>query len=149
MSQVCEDYPLWRDDYDNVTPEIDPALLIAVERAIEAEVDILDWASEEHPEHDPENYTCWSYPEYKQYMRETFCYVPDGFWKWFNMDEMILQLWREYKYDLVYYDGDELRIVDDRWRVCDSSWDIRAWFTSDPMKFYVLQYGNPPVHPLV
>ena len=152
------------DSYDNETPEIEPTLMEAIESfiehdldpelsnkittMIEAEVDILDWASETNPEHDPENYTCWSYSEYKEYMRERFCYIPEGFWKWFDTDEMILQFWRECKYDLVYYEGENPILVGDTWRTAGPIWNVSEWFKTSKSKFYILQYGKPPVHPL-
>lgn len=153
MSQTCEDYPLWMDSYDaedwmEKTPEIHPSLLEAVEHAIEAEVDILDWAAETNPEHDPENYTCWSYDEYKNYMRERFSYIPSGFWKWFDIDEMILHFWRENKYDLVYLESENPILIGDTWRTAGPPWDVNKWFKNEPDKFYILQYGKPPIHPL-
>lgn len=151
----------WKDYMPEIDPELleaiedfiqhdlDPELSKKIDAAIEAEVDILDWAAEKNPEHDPENYTCWSYSEYKKYMRETFCYIPDGFWQWFELDDMILHFWREHKYDLVYLEGNEPILIGDTWRVPNSIWDVEKWLKTDKSKFYILQYGKPPIHPLM
>ena len=157
MSQICsplliEEYPMapeyLREIWMEKTPEIHPALLEAVEIAIEAEVDILDWAAEANPEHDPDNYSCWKYEEYKQYMRDTFSYVPNSLWEWFNYDDMLLRFWAEDKYEIVYYDGTQLMLLEDVQPVQDNA---SQWFKDheDKSKFFILQYGRPPVHPLL
>ena len=164
MSQDNETMPEWMsttpvmDDIDYFFEHgLDEALSKKVSAMIEeqadryyeteAEVDILDWVAEKDPEGDPENYTCWKYEEYKQYMRDTFSYVPAALWTWFDFDNMLMSMWVQEKYDIVYYDGTELVLLED----VPLEHSVGSWFKNHPdkSKFFILQYGKPPVHPLL
>lgn len=98
--ETCEDFPMsreWECSYEKYAQDISETT---------AEVDL-------DPECDPDNYTCWTYEEYKQYMRETFCYIPEGFWEWFNFDDMLFKFWKDETYDIVYHDGKDLQLMTD------------------------------------
>lgn len=124
------------------------AYYLGPETPLDTEMEILDWIAVANPENDPDNYTCWSYSEYKQYMRDVFSYVPNSLWEWFNYDDMLIRLWQEEKYDIVYHDTDGLVLLED---VRPIQENLGQWFKNheDKSQFYILQYGLPPVHPLL
>lgn len=114
---------------------------------VDPEIEILDWAAVANPENDPDNYSCWKYSEYKEYMRQTFSYIPNSFWDWFNYDDMLIRLWQEEKYDIVYQDDEGLVLLED---VRPPQDNLGQWFKDheDKSKFFILQYGLPAIHPL-
>lgn len=105
-----------------------------------------------HPEHDPDEYTCWTYEEYKEHVKASFPNVSESLWKWFNFDDTILHYWRNGTYSIVFkdVDGDIIHLQDMEKKYPTLNQFEETWYKGiGKYKCVILQFGTQPIHPLL
>jgi hypothetical protein len=121
-------------------------------QATTREDEVIDWFVRQLKEDNPhigecftrpEEYVCYSYGDFIQKVRkEYYPNVPDTVWRFFNFEDMALDLWRHENYYIIYADKNDFVALEDTGKHFPL-WDKREeeWFKNHPCKdlFYILR----------